>query len=614
MRNLKFFLVPLFAAALFGCGGGGGNPGGVNGGTGTVTPARVEVLTSGQLATSASSSVTITAQVVDASNNAMSGKTVTFSSDSGVLSGASATTSASGVATVTLSTGADKSNRNITVTAVSGSVSGNVTVAVTGSSLTVSGGGALLVGSSPAKYIVQARDAANVGIGGQKLSLTSTLGNTLTPTEVTTDTSGNASFTLTPSKAGSDTLTATAFGATASISVSVSATNFTVVAPSPDANIDVGVGQPFSVQYLLNGAPAVGQKVLFSATRGVLSADNALTGADGRATVTINSVDAGPASLSASVAGAVVSTKVLFVARNPATIKLQASQTAVLPNVSGKTTNQASLVATVRDATGNFVAGVPVTFNTVVDPSGGSISFPSVMTDANGQATSAFIAGASSTGTGGVDIAATVSNLAGSKITSNTKITVSGQSLFLHIAYGNTISKDASQTRYEKKFSLYVTDSNGAAVTDQVVTISVYPTRYGKGRLVWGGSTWTYGSGYPTVCSNEDVLKNGILTDGNDINGNGKLEPGEPIVISPGQVKTDASGFANFLVSYGQQYADWLYDIELTVTGVVAGTESKNTTTLPSLWGMASDYSNANIAPAAINSPFGHATSCSDPS
>lgn len=614
MRNLKYLLMSCIAATLFGCGGGGGNPGGVNGGNpGAATPSRVEVLTSGQLATSASSTVTVTAQVVDASNNAMSGQKVTFSADSGVLSGASATTNSAGVATVTLSTGADRSNRTIKVNAVSGAVSGTVDVVVAGSVLNLSGGGALLVGTPAAKYIVQARDAANVGIANQKVSLKSALGNALTPAELVTDSSGNASFTLTPTTAGTETITATAFGATSTISVSVSATNFTVVAPSADATIDVGATQAFTVQYLANGAPAVGQKVLFSATRGTLSADNATTGADGRATVYVTSLDAGPSSLSAAVAAAVVSARVTFVARNPATIKLQASQTAVQPNVSGSTKNQAGLVATVRDAAGNFVAGVPVTFNTVLDPSGGTISFASVMTDANGQAASAYIAGPNSTGTGGVDVAASVSDSSGNKITSNARITVSGQSLFLHIAYGNTIASDPSNTRYDKKFSLYVTDSNGAAVSDQIVTISVYPNKYGKGALVWGGSEWLYAAPGATMCANEDVLKNGILNGTNDFNGNGKLDPGEPIVISPGQVKTDATGFATFTMSYGQQYTDWLYEIDLTVTGVVAGTESKNTTTLPRLWRKSSDYLDKNITPAAANSPFGKEADCSDP-
>jgi hypothetical protein len=209
-----------------------------------------------------------------------------------------------------------------------------------------------------------------------------------------------------------------------------------------------------------------------------------------------------------------------------------------------------------------------------------------------------------------VTLAATVS---GTSISSTASLTVSGQALFINIGYGNTITTDTNKTKYVKTFSAYVTDSNGAAVNGQVLTLSVYPNSYGKGTLTWNGTAWTYSKGSPTACPNEDVNRNGILDAGEDTNSNGKLDPGEPIVISPGQVTTDSTGYASFTLSYGEQFTSWLFAVDITASGIVSGTESKSTLTAPYLWGLAADYTSQSNTPADTISPFGVATDCTNP-
>lgn len=638
MQYLKIVTCAVLSLALVACGGGGGSggtPAGSKGTTGggtstpTATPARVDLTVGGNLTTVTSGTVTITAQVVDSTSSAISSQAVTFAADSGVLSGASTTTSSAGVATVTLSAGANKSNRTITVTATAGSVSSSISIPVTGTTLSLAGVSSLLIGGAAATYTVQARDAGNVAISGQTLTVASVLGNTLSSSALTTDVSGNASFTVTPSKAGSDTLTVTGLGTTATEQVSVSATNFSVVMPAASATVPtfgVNTPQTFTVQYLLSGAPVMGQAINFSTTRGTVSdivtglpTTSATSGSNGQASVQVTSTSAGAATLTASIPGsASVNTAVQFVATTPAAISLQATPTAISPNSGTGSTKQSSLIATVRDASGNPVPGRTVNFSAITDPSGGSISPASSPTNSNGQAVASFISGATSTATNGVVLVATVPpdpTVPGAPAISSptASLTVSGQALFISIGYGNTITTDTNKTKYIKTFTVYVTDSNGAAVNNQVLTLSVYPNSYGKGTLTWNGTAWTYSKGSPTACPNEDVNRNGILDTGEDTNSNGKLDPGEPIVVSPGQVTTDSTGYASFTLSYGEQFTSWLFAVDITARGIVAGTESQSTYTAPYLWGLAADYTSQSNSPADVTSPFGVATDCTNP-
>jgi len=592
----------------------GGTPGSGSSSSSTAsTPARVDLVTSGTLTTLSSNSVTITAQVVNSSSAAISGQAVTFSADSGVLSASSVTTSSAGVSTVTLTGGANKSDRTITVTATAGGVSGTVSVPVSGTTLAVSGVSSLLAGGGPSTYSVQARDAGNGAVANQPLTVKSALGNTLSASSISTDASGNATFTVTPSISGSDTITVSGLGTSASSAVTVSGTNFAVTVPATSGtSVPVNTAQTFSVKYLSGGVAQSGVTVNFATTRGNLSASSATTDGTGVATVTVQSTTAGPATLTASIpsASASVSTAVQFIATTPAAVKLQATPSAVSPNASGSTTNQSTLLATVTDASANPVFGVTVNFGVVTDTSGGSISTPSATTDTNGQAKSAYVAGAKSTATNGVVLSATVS---GTSVSSTTNLTVSGSALFITIGFGNKVRTDANVTNYIKDMSVYVTDANGAAVNGQVLTLAVYPNNYGKGNLWYppSGTFWTYQ--YKTVCANEDVNKNGILDPGEDLNHNGKLDPGLPIVVSPSSVTTDSTGYATFTLTYAESVTNWLYNIDITASGTVAGTESKSTLTVPGLWGLAADYNNSSTSPADVYSPWGQVADCTSP-
>ncbi|WP_326536262.1 Ig-like domain-containing protein [Pseudorhodoferax sp.] len=605
------------AGLLAACGGGGGSGGTDSGGGGGVTPtpavASVEVLSSASTLSSASANtVTITALVKNASNNGMSGVDVAFSADSGVLQAVTAQSDANGTATATLATGADRSNRDIRVTVKAGAITNSVVVPVTGTSASVVGVGSVLMGGT-ATYAVTLRDSGGNPVSGVAVAVRSSLGNNVSPAALTTDVNGGASFNYVANNAGNDTLSVSGAGASATLAVVVSGDDFSVVSPSAGTEVFVNTAREVRVRYRSSGVGVAGQMVNFSTTRGAVSLPSVLTDANGEAAVTVTSLTAGPATVTAQIAGgALTSVPLLFTAATPAAIVLQVNPGAIPPNATGSSANQAQLQAVVRDGSGNPVKGRTVNFTLLADTSGGRISTGTGTTDANGVVSDTFIPGTQPTATDGVRIRATV---AGTSVESIATLTVSNRALFISIATSNTIG-NVDETTYTKPFSLQVNDATGAAVANQTVVLSVFPTWYGKGNMAWNGDdAWVVAS--RLWCPNEDLNKNGILDAGEDSvalgtgNGNGRLEPGAPIIVTPGSVTTDANGRATFSLTYGEQYARWLI-LELTARSQVAGTESRAVYT-DETWILASDVTSETIAPAGARSPFGTNASCTVP-
>ena len=178
-----------------------------------------------QIASNGSTTANLTATLLDANNNAVSGATVNFSANSGVVTGAPATTDANGRAVVQLNAGnGSYQDRTITVSATSGSSTAQIKVAVVGTSLTITGPSNLVLGQS-GTFTVALVDSGGAGIAGQTVTLKSANGNTI-PTSVTTSSTGQATFTFTGIAGGADTITGTALGQSATASITVSAQSF----------------------------------------------------------------------------------------------------------------------------------------------------------------------------------------------------------------------------------------------------------------------------------------------------------------------------------------------------------------------------------------------------
>ncbi len=593
----------------------------VTGGTtGLPNAASVEVISSASSLLSAGSGASITAFVKDSGNAGIANQVVTFSASSGTLQSPSALTDASGAATATLIAGSNKANREIVVTVSSGAAKGQITIPVTGTRVTIAGETSLQVSTATkpvsVPYTIRALDSSNNPVSDAVLTLKSTLGNMLSASNLVTDATGTATVIYTPVKAGVDILKVVGLGSTLETKVAVSAIDFSVISPTPDTTVAIGTSRVVTVQYQLAGVGQAGQTVAFSTTRGTITPITSSLLPVGQYSATLSSTTAGPATVVAQIAGVgSVSLPVEFVAVNPATVVVQSNPGAISPNTTG-TTNQSTIEAIVRDAAGNPVKDRQINFTLTQDLSNGRLSSGSAVTNSNGQASVQFIAGPTSTPNDGVVVTAVdaLTSLRGA-----TKLTVSAKALFITIGFGNEIG-NVDETTYSKAFSVYVTDANGVAVGNQLVTLSVIPTRYGKGRLRLDldiiPPLWILPDP-PTFCPNEDTLLgsasagylNGILNAGEDFNNNGRLDPGNVAVAAPGSVTTDANGRATFALQYGEQFAPWVA-VNIEARAVVSGTESRRSLSF-GLVGSVADFTSVS-GPAGVNSPFGIATVCTD--
>jgi hypothetical protein len=550
------------------------------------------------------------------------------------------TTDAQGTAAAILSIAGDPSNRTITVTASAGGASAQVPVSVVGTQLTVTGPASLVQGAQ-GTYNVALTNSSNVGIASQKVTLTSAAGNALSATSVTTDGSGHGTFQLTATNPGNDTLSAAALGLNSGETVAVSNQSFSISAPAANATIPLGQTQAITVTWQSSGAPQANQPVTLSTTRGVFTGNvvqtTVNTDGTGTATANISSTTAGPAVITASGQGVTAEVAVIFEATNPTAIDVQASPQTIA--IKG----QSTITATLRDSQNNLVQGQTVNFQ-LTDNTGGTLSAAFSTTNGQGQAQTVYTASTASSATNGVIITATVQ---GTALTQNATLTVGGQSVFLSLGTGNTISANDNNTQFIMPFSVQAIDSSGNAVNGAAVTLSIHSDLYGKGGWIAYSGAWVQTGTptaaaptpptlpvIPTICPNEDLNQNGILDPGEDGvaltsaqisagwtfnpygNQDGKLEPGNVAAVAGAvndAVTTANGGIAEFSVTYPQDHALWV-QVTLTASTTVAGTQAQTSMTfwLPML---ASDIasSGGGATPPGVVSPYGIATQCTNP-
>jgi hypothetical protein len=569
-----------------------------------------------------SAPATIKALVVDGSNNVVAGVPVNFQATSGALSITQGTTDATGTAIATLSAGTSSQNRAITVTAAAGTSSATIQIAVVGTTLTLSGPTSLVQGAQ-ASYTTTLSDSGGAGIVGQAITLVSVNGNTIAPATVTTGTLGSATFTVTAVNAGADTLSASAFGGalqSSPQSLSVSNQSFTVaVHPTPPATagaIPVGAANavPVTVTWTATGAGQTGT-VNFATSRGTVTPTSVtVNGGTMAQTVTLYSTSAGPAILSATavqsgVTVATAQTAVSFVApvSTAAAISIQANPSRVA------TQGQSTVVATVVDGSTpspNPVLGATVNF-TLTDSTGGTLSAGSAITNAQGQATVTYTATSLSSTPNGVSIQADVqSNIS---ISSSTSLTVGGQTVFLSLGTGNTISA-LSSTQYELPYSVQAADASGAGLSGVTVTFSVQSITYLMGHMVFVSPSWgpVYSVPAPSNCSATKVWEmNGTIVSPAPSPTTGYVLtdiPGSVATTDVSSAVTGTGGTANVNLIYPKDHAYWV-SVALTATATVSGTQNSTTATFI-LPGLSADYSNQAVAPPGQISPYGENTTC----
>ncbi|MEO8463982.1 MAG: Ig-like domain-containing protein [Gammaproteobacteria bacterium] len=613
MHKLRMFWLAAAALVLAACGGGGdnsivGNSGGAAN-VGTLT-----LLTSSpQIPSDGTSAATITALVRDVNNNVMPDVAVTFQANSGALTlPVSAKTDQNGVLAATLNTAGDPTNRAISVTAqAGGSAQATVTVNIIGTALVITGPSSLPLGST-GPYSVVLTNAGGIGIGGKAIAISSAKSNGLSGTQLTTDAQGRASFTLSATNGGNDTVTATALGISTTQAVAVSADAFMFTTPAPATEVTLGSNVVVTVQWQQSGAGVANQAIDFSTTRGTLSAATANTDGTGTASVTVSANNAGPAVLTATnPSGTSIQLQIEFVATTPVSLDLQAEPFTLATN------GQSTITATIRDAAGNLVKGKAINF-VLTDTTGGSLSVAQATTSSQGRAQTFYNASNSTSAVDGVRIDASVQGLPA--VTDSAKLTVAQRQVFISMGTGNSIFEEPNNVQYRVPWIIQVTDAQGNGVKLVNLTVSVLSERY------WEGVRFPTTDGWRTLigtdalplagCPDEDINRNGVLDTGEDLNANHRIEAGNIATVAASTVggstvTTDTNGFASVDVFYPQQDAYWL-EVTLEVRASVQGTEfsKRSTFVLP---GTADDFSDPKKAPPGESSPFGTDGICGTP-
>ncbi len=596
-----------------------------------------------------STSAKLTAYVQDANNNFLPGVTVAFKPSSGGIAVTQAVTDDNGVATATLSTLGDPSNRTITVSATADQITSTANIDVTGTTLQLQGPTALTSGQV-GTYTISLTDAGAKGIAAQAITVTAPANLTVSTATVTTDGQGRATFTATGGTGGSGALAIAGLGLTTTLTVSVNADALSFTAPAANTNIPLNTTKTFTVHWAQNGIAVANQPINFSTTRGcvnpaaltcVLQSSSATVNTDaaGNASVTMVSDNAGGATVTATTATSITANLTAqFIATLAASIEVQPSIFVLAPG------ELSTINAVVRDANNNLVTGATVVFS-LNDITGGTLTTAASKTDLEGRAQSVYTAGTVTSAAGGVQITASVQNHAPActLCTKTVGLTVAARQVFISIGTGNTIIKPDNNAQYQVPYVVQVTDSTGAGVKGVSMAMSVLSQRYFKGFRVLGGSAWatcytipqdeaaciigTPPSATVTMgCADEDFNRNGVLDPGENKNGNNPatvspafpsgyptLEAGNIASVAAttsGSFVTDDSGFAFATVSYPAEYAYYL-QVTLQAQASVQGTAYSASTTFL-LPGLASDFNSPTVGPPGPISPFGKSATCSD--
>jgi Bacterial Ig-like domain (group 1) len=484
-------------------------------------------------------------------------------------------------------TSTGKGNRVIPVVAVVGANKSTIDIPVSGTAMTLSGPQSIAVNNT-GKYSLALRDSSGIAFANAPVTLSSQSGNTFTPATVITDANGQASFTINAAKTGPDVVTVAAAGSSSTIAFTVASAQIQLDIAAND-EVLVGTLKTVTVR-LTDVAGAANKPISVSSTRGTVapSTGSVTTDGSGVATFTVRSLTAGIGTINVTgPSGTSTSANVEFVSKVPAAIRLVPSSPIVASNPAGSSGNSSQLLATVRDATGNPVKGVRVNFSADLDPSNGLIQPGFALTDASGVATVAFLAGASASGPNGVSLKV---NVEGSPaISATTQLTVTNGGISIRIGTNNVLEIEGD-VRNNFKWTALVVDSAGKPIPDAPVSIQVVPIAYYKGSWFNYGSQSSFNWGRATPsreCFSEDGLVDqvtgaidinkldGVKQESEDINGSGKLEPGNIASSSfvNGTNVTNSSGFADFTINWAISYSLFA-KIRIDVKTLVRGTEA----------------------------------------
>ena len=485
-------------------------------------------------------------------------------------------------------------------------------------------------GSDTTVLTVTALDGNNNPVAGVPVTVAVDSG-VYTPISSTTDAAGQASGTISigANKANRD-ITATirvgSLSAAAVIAVGGSAIALTAIpatpAPGQSVQVDIKVTDA-------NGNGIPNADVVLSGTLGLTG--TVRTDVSGNASATLGAAPAaaGTYSVDASASGVQAARTVQVVSGGgggiPNAVGVVSSASlaivpnTIAPNTVGSTTNRAALRAKFLNASNQAIQNVRVRFE--INPpqlgAGEQISTGAntVYSDVNGEAIADYIPGTRSSPTNGVTIracyAATDAALAGGACPDfvTQTLTVAGQPLSITLGDNNLLERGNNGLTYIKKFDVAVVDAAGNAVANASISASVDLLNYRKGTYIKPVPPSTTPTGTTAVCLNEDTNRNGALDAGEDLNGDGELDPRKADVTLSflGSNVTGSNGRMAIQVEYPQNVATWL-EYTVRVTTNVAGSEGTDAKTYVTTFIVGDDVNGS-----FLTSPYGVVGSCFDP-
>lgn len=566
-----------------------------------------------QLASSGSDEIELVALVKDANNVLLEGIDVTFSADQGASlqlenGGSVAVTGADGIARATLTTQNNQENRTITVTANTATFSEELEVQVVGTQININGSASAIL-SDPVPLTISLVDSDGSGIANETVTLSTTNGE-LSETSAVTSTEGQITVNYTGNISGTDTVVASALNSVAEFVIVVQEDDFSFIDGTDDeiVEVELNTAQELNVQWLKNAVAYANGTVTLTTSRGMITDDSATTGSDGTVSFSIQSDNAGFASITATGVDedeneVSARTTVEFIATEAASIIVDGTPDSVAP--SGQTSTVTSVV---RDPNGNLVKGKVINF-VVDDVSGGTISPNQATTDRSGIASTVYTSNAVSSFEA-VKVYATVADTP--SVSDFTSLTVGDRAFDISIGTGRLIDSEQTSS-YSKEFSVFVTDPDSNPVTNALMTFSAPPVKFTDGGVYRKGY-WVYDEDddiwvqvVTATCTNEDVDGNGILDDGEDFNNDGTLTPGNVVSI-PSTGTTDDNGQALINILYAKQFGAWV-DVDISVNAESSGSESSESQQF-SLPVAAADLTDDASPPPS--SPYGIGLNCND--
>jgi len=618
---------------------------------------------------------------VDAFNSAIGGSPVSLALIDPVAGGSivnafskTATDVTSGVlaAEISLVTSKGKTNRAITVQATSGTVVRTISFDVVEAvsivpkasdlTMTLSKNTVGNAGSEPVDVVVTAVDTLRNAVPGIKVTFSVDSNAVLVPGNLVTDANGVAKASVLVGADRSNrtvTVTATSDALVRRASFKVTGAKLQAqLLPATLRNGDVG-----AVEYTLtdvNVNPMDGVAVSVGGSQGVAvacpgktSPGDAITDTKGKYTYCYKATGNGPTEISATAGGASVKSTVQIdatVSDVPAATTIgsatfTAAPAVVAVNLVGSSENRSELRLLFRSDKNEPVPNVRARIGFGSNNSGtdGVISSGNdkvIISDATGVAVTSFVAGQRPSPTDQVKVYAcfsktdTVETIAACPADRlrTVSLTVVEQPVSVSIGTNALIGTGTNKLTYFLEFTVLVVDSAGNPKSDVQVAPLIDLPSYQKGFYFYDLGLKKWIQVVTQNCLSEDSsagkgFRNGTIETGEDINGNGQLDPrkSDVSITMVGSTRTDSSGLAVMRIEYPQSYGSWTeFAIRVSASGVVSppaffGRIASEGDTLFTLKGTAQytgvpvDVIKAEGTPPFVISPYGQTASCSSP-